>query len=661
MRFTISSIEMTNYRQYQGNQTLDFSFDKNKNVSIILGQNGAGKSNLLNALTWCFYGKEIHTDQQAKETDGMPIINVAELDALEPGRKTFAEVVVSIYTNAGQWRIKRHIDVLKDNLGKLHFDQPQLIVTYPFGGQDKIVEGDETQRLINNLLPEALRQFFFIDGEQLREFFRISNPTEIAKAIENVSQLELMYKAAENLETYENQLRKNVKATTPQFKKVQQKIQILKGKNEKAKESLQKNKEELEKDISELAQVEDYLRKHNDAVVSKLQEERELLEKDITSLNRHLKDAELERNGYLVDTAPYILLKDEIESAYSLIQQKVEKGDLPPRIRETFVRELIDSGRCICGNEIKENEKHKLESYSRKLELSELSEVCIVGKTTLDEILLDIEEFPSKIDQLNKKIEEFKDEYDEKKRRLDYISETLKKHNIEEIRAYEERRKKLTNGINKNENLIKMLEAEITTINKDLDEALSEERKELSKDKKNAQLRAKLQLVQEALKTLAETEYIIKSKIRKQVERTTKENFLKLLRKKAAFKDIVIEDTFDVKVIHSQGYNAINYLSAGEYMILGLSFMSALMTISGFHAPVIIDTPLGKIDDEHREYITTELPKFLQGTQLILLVTPTEYDDTVRKNLQEYLLEENFFKIVENESKTISKVISHGH
>ena len=59
--------------------------------------------------------------------------------------------------------------------------------------------------------------------------------------------------------------------------------------------------------------------------------------------------------------------------------------------------------------------------------------------------------------------------------------------------------------------------------------------------------------------------------------------------------------------------------------------MSALMTISGFHAPVIIDTPLGKIDDEHREQITTELPKFLQGTQLILLVTPTEYDDTVRK------------------------------
>lgn len=91
-------------------------------------------------------------------------------------------------------------------------------------------------------------------------------------------------------------------------------------------------------------------------------------------------------------------------------------------------------------------------------------------------------------------------------------------------------------------------------------------------------------------------------------------------------------------------------------MIFGLSFMSALMTISGFHAPVIIDTPLGKIDDEHREYITTELPKFLSGTQLILLVTPTEYDASVKENLQKYLLKENCFEITENESKTISQV-----
>ena len=166
-------------------------------------------------------------------------------------------------------------------------------------------------------------------------------------------------------------------------------------------------------------------------------------------------------------------------------------------------------------------------------------------------------------------------------------------------------------------------------------------------------------MVQDARTTLANTEYVVKAKIRNQVEKSTKENFLTLIRKKTAFKDVLIDEEFNVKIIHSHGYNAINDLSAGEYMILGLSFMSALMTISGFHAPVIIDTPLGKIDDEHREYITTELPKFLSGTQLTLLVTPTEYDTNVEQNLQEYLLTENFFEIMEDKSKITSQVKSH--
>lgn len=659
MRFTISSITLTNYRQYQGTQTVNFSFDNKRNVTVILGKNGSGKSNLLNALTWCFYGIEVHKDPQAQEANGMPIINAAELTALNANQSTYAEVIVSIDTDIGPWTIKRRIGGGKTALGKIYLDPPKLTVVHPVGGQDKIAEGDETQRLINNLLPEALRQFFFIDGEQLREFFKFSSPKKIAEAIDNVSQLELMYKAAENLEAYGKQLRGNVKATTPQLKVVQQQIGLLEKEIEEKRSSIQDIEEELEKGKLELSQVEEYLRKHNDASVAALQGERESLEKDIYSLKRHLQEEEAERDSYLVDIAPYILLRDDIKAAYLLIQQKVDKGELPPRIKETFVQELLERGRCICGNELIGNAKQELEAYSRKLALSELSEVSIIGKTTIEDILSAIEEFPDRIDKLNEKIDRFKDEYDQKMRRLEYISEELKQHNIDEIRAYEERRSKLAKTLARNESHLVMTKSEIISLNNSLEAKLDQEKKELSKDKKNTQLRVKLQLVQEALKTLGDTEYIIKSKIRKQVEKSTKGNFQILIRKKTAFKDVVIDDGFNVQVIHSYGYNAINDLSAGEYMIFGLSFMSALMTISGFHAPVIIDTPLGKIDDEHREYITTELPKFLSGTQLVLLVTPTEYDASVKENLQNYLLKENCFEIIENESKTTSQVKSH--
>ncbi len=659
MRFTISSITLTNYRQYQGKQTLNFSFDEKKNVAVILGKNGSGKSNILNALTWCFYGIEVHKDPQAQGSNGMPIINAAELTILKPNQSTYAEVIVSIDTDIGPWIIKRRVEGGKTALGKAYVDPPKLTVVHPVGGQDKIAEGDETQRLINNLLPEALRQFFFIDGEQLREFFKVSSPKKIAEAIDNVSQLELMYKVAENLETYGKQLRSNVKSTTPQLKAVQKQIEYLQEEIEERKSQIQKIDEEREKDNHELALVEEYLRKHNDASVAAFQRERDFLEKDIASLRRHFHEEEAERDSYLVDIAPYILLKDDIKTAYILIQQKVDKGELPPRIKETFVQELIERGRCICGNELIGDAKHELETYSRKLSLSELSEVGLVGKTTIEEILSAINDFPDKIDKLNEKIDQFKEEYDQKMRRLEYISEDLKGHNIDEIRAYEERRGKLTKVLALNESRLMLVKSEITSLNGSIEAKLDQEKKELSKDKKNTQLRAKLQLVQDALKTLGDTEYIIKSKIRKQVEKSTKENFQTLIRKKTAFKDVLIDDGFNVQITHSYGYNAINDLSAGEYMILGLSFMSALMTISGFHAPVIIDTPLGKIDDEHREYITTDLPRFLSGTQLTLLVTPTEYDASVKENLQHYLLKENCFEITENESKTISWVKPH--
>jgi DNA sulfur modification protein DndD len=55
----ILSIDIRNFRQYQ---SLSFKFPESKSsdIHIIIAQNGVGKTNLLNAITWCLYGKEPH-------------------------------------------------------------------------------------------------------------------------------------------------------------------------------------------------------------------------------------------------------------------------------------------------------------------------------------------------------------------------------------------------------------------------------------------------------------------------------------------------------------------------------------------------------------------------------------------------------------------------
>ena len=69
----IESIKIENFRQYKGPIDLKFSLDKNKNFTIVKGTNGAGKTNLLNAITWCLYDEELH---KPDTVSGGPIYNL---------------------------------------------------------------------------------------------------------------------------------------------------------------------------------------------------------------------------------------------------------------------------------------------------------------------------------------------------------------------------------------------------------------------------------------------------------------------------------------------------------------------------------------------------------------------------------------------------------
>ena len=72
----IDYIHMKNFRQYL-DAHIEFAHDPSKNFTIIQGANGAGKTNLVNAITWCLFGKELHVDSKYK---GLPVLNTTVLD-----------------------------------------------------------------------------------------------------------------------------------------------------------------------------------------------------------------------------------------------------------------------------------------------------------------------------------------------------------------------------------------------------------------------------------------------------------------------------------------------------------------------------------------------------------------------------------------------------
>ena len=53
----IRSITLNNYRLYKGVNTLSFINPDEKNIMLISGENGFGKTTFLHSLIWCLYGK----------------------------------------------------------------------------------------------------------------------------------------------------------------------------------------------------------------------------------------------------------------------------------------------------------------------------------------------------------------------------------------------------------------------------------------------------------------------------------------------------------------------------------------------------------------------------------------------------------------------------
>lgn len=61
----IDRITLYNYRLYKGNNTINFQINSSKNLFLISGENGFGKTTFLHSLIWCLYGKlvsETETD-----------------------------------------------------------------------------------------------------------------------------------------------------------------------------------------------------------------------------------------------------------------------------------------------------------------------------------------------------------------------------------------------------------------------------------------------------------------------------------------------------------------------------------------------------------------------------------------------------------------------
>lgn len=158
----IKSITLENFLPFQGKQHIEFSTDEVKNVTLVMGDNGSGKTSLMQAFEWCLYG--------IAPEDSPQIINAYVRDHIVPGSYRYASVAIDLEKGGTLFHISRKQKYSRRESGILDKpDKQEFVITFKDGGETKQIALADQSSTINKLLSNRLSHYFFFDGEHVKK------------------------------------------------------------------------------------------------------------------------------------------------------------------------------------------------------------------------------------------------------------------------------------------------------------------------------------------------------------------------------------------------------------------------------------------------------------------------------------------------------------
>jgi DNA sulfur modification protein DndD len=650
----ISKIELENFRQYKGKIKMEFNTDAKKNIVVILGANGAGKSNLYNALTWCLYGIEEHSKYRA---GALKRLNEGKREAM--AKEEYAKVSVKIdFEGKAPLRVERTQQYVKTADGFVVESPDEHKVWFHQKGNWK--SSVQPSATVNAMLPQGIRKFFFFDGERLDDFFKpgLEGKGKIEEAIHDVAGVDVVDKTIEHLGIVERRIAKNAGKSSPEIENIQKKMNDLQDEMDDRGKVISGKKEQASFLDVEIDNKNRTLKTFPVKKITEYQKNREDLEVDIKDLKDELDKKILTRIEKIVDNGPYVFAIEAYSKSRRLIDAETEKGHLPPQIRGSFVTELLEKGTCICGMDISHKGPHreKVKGYLEAAKWDKVDQAAGDLKWQFDARVSKVSSTSSELAEIGRKINAIEAKLEDKQMKVKEISEKLKNVDSEDIVRVERERIEFKKQSEKLKIDLAVLKSQQKEGKADMEKMREDLNKEMRKYQQLDLTRKKLEFATKALKLLRDIrdEYI--SEVREKISSNTDKYFKELIWKKKEYEEVSIGEEFDLRVINRFGSDVKLDLSAGERQVLALSFMAALKDITGYKAPVLIDTPMGRISKKPKDNIAECLPKYLKDTQLILLVTDSEYTTSVKEKLDKRTA--NRYKLSFNENTSSTKVVA---
>ncbi|WP_318491479.1 DNA sulfur modification protein DndD [Photobacterium leiognathi] len=648
MKFRKLSIE--NYKSFQFPTEIHFPDSENgKSIFLIGGMNGAGKTSIMESINYCLYGgkadeifRAINLKEIAKGNAAVSFELTAELD-------DGSELIVKRSWSAG---------VIESPKAK---DLNERLVVVKDGKRVSVQNQQMWQDFIRATVPPGITQFFFFDGEKIQEIaaddhseVRLKSSLEAALGIQNINQLssDLLYLKQEERKGFVEISDEDLTFKESELKKEQAKYTRL-----------NRERDEIKEDLTAFKEQYDEAKKRFQATFNRDPESRDAIreaEKRRIQTSNRLGHLENEIRGLCEKSLPFSLLggffdgiRQQIENERESLQGEAIK-EHAEELAKKIVR-VVEEPEPIYNERLSDEKMVELEKRIFNLlregdAQAATDKILNLSDRDAARILQKIEELESSDVFLIKPLVEEKQELEVELKKIESSlnSGSATESEQELFGQLQEEMESCATQIGRKTEQLRILEEDILSLEKKVREIEIEIEKLYEKHNVSKE---KSEFINEcdAIAGLL-NQFIVrmrKSKVHLLQEKTF-EMYKLLSSKSGLIKDITIDEkSYEVKISDRNGHEIKKSgLSAGEKEVFALSLLWGLSQTSQLNLPIIIDTPLSRLDSTHRDNIIRNyFPN--AGDQVIILSTDTEID-------------ENYFKVLESHlSGAASLVFNH--
>lgn len=627
---TIHKLILCNFRQFIGEQTVYFSTDKERNVTVFVGDNTSGKTTFINAFQWILYDNTAFFDKILLNKDVANGMSVGE-------RQSVCGTLV-IEHDGTTYEITRKADYIcsyaksEEQDAVVKYDKGSKTISYlQSDGQTKTKIESQFEENIERILPKDLSEYFFFGGEKIGS---IASKSSIKKSVTGLMGLNVLDNAMKHLKlvrkTFDGKLdySGDTKALDYQSRitGAEAEIKACEDRINEINDDISFYTDERDKYTSQLKAYEE---------TAKLQKDRETLIRTIDSLKRDLAQSKTNLVKVFSNGGFAFFSRNLLNEALSVLKNTSDDTECVPGMEGDAIDYLLKRGKCICGTTISPGSlaEQLLLQEKKKLPPESIGTVVKRYKDDAREFLNTSEQYYQQVEQAYQAYRKARRDLEFREEELKAISDKLlgakdssaieqKRANaVRKIRELEEERRKKTQAVGAAEQIIKNSQDSM--------------KRHMAQNLNNAKYQELLNYTDAIYDWIEETYKKREASVKTQLEDKVNANFSRMYH---GTRNIMIDDNYrvkyyDVTTEESEGLKAVKSFA----FVCGLVDLAKQVISSGdsddeeatkefkpMYFPLVMDAPFSNMDTSHIRNVSDILPQ--SANQVIIAVMKKDWE-----------------------------------